>query len=516
MNDSASCDSDNSNSPLNERSCGILLHPSSLPGPLPLGGFGPNAYRFIDFLAQTGIRFWQMLPLVPPNQHFSPYQSHSAFAGNRHFISPLLLADTGLIKRTEALAVSDYTQLDALIDQAYLRLKKDKSNPLCDQFSLFKNQNDDWLEMFAFFELIKLQHPQPWTQWPAPLRDRDPQALEKWLKQYPLEFQRICFSQFIFFQQWDALKQYAHINNVQMIGDLSIFVDHDSADVWADPEQFRLDHQGNPHCVAGVPPDYFSDTGQYWGNPLYNWKHMELDGFQWWQRRIEHAIQLYDLVRIDHFRGFEACWEIPAHETTAINGHWDKSSGDALLQRLQQKYQPLPLIAEDLGVITEEVNQLRDKYNLPGMKILQFAFDSDDANPYLPHNHTVNSVVYTGTHDNNTTLGWFQSLDQAQKHRVLDYLGQPEQPMPWSLIETALGSVAKLVILPLQDLLGLDGDHRMNTPGRPEDNWKWRFHWSQISEQLKGQVKEMIERSGRTPTHLPEPTATDELIDTLD
>ena len=328
--------------------------------------------------------------------------------------------------------------------------------------------------------------------WPPTLRDRQPQAMAQARARLADELDFIRFEQFQFFRQWLALKGYANARGVRLFGDMPIFVAHDSAEVWARRPFFLLDDEGHPRVVAGVPPDYFSETGQRWGNPLYDWAYMESHGFAFWVERLQTQLLLFDLVRIDHFRGFEAYWEIPAADDTAINGRWVEAPGDALFRHLHEIFDPLPLVAEDLGIITPEVELLRDGYGLPGMKILQFAFSGDPDNPYLPFRHVANSVVYTGTHDNDTTLGWYTSLDDGQRRHVDEFFGYSQEPMPWPMIRSALASRARLAVIPMQDLLGLDGSHRMNLPGTVEGNWGWRFDWSELDADLADRLRRRV------------------------
>ena len=471
---------------LDHRLAGILLHPSSLPGSGPFGGFGKEAFRFVDFLFEAGMGVWQVLPLGPVSDDLSPYDSASAFAGNPMFIDLNDFVDLGLL-------TSDYRPPDTihdhikLIDAAYDACKASDSNNCAEiklQLKKFSVANKDWLLDYALFRVIQKQQGQPWYLWPEDLKKHDAEALCKIKNQYPDEIKKVYFKQYFFHKHWKALKTYANKKNIKLLGDLPIFVAHNSADVWSHQEQFNLDEQGMPVTVAGVPPDYFSETGQRWGNPHYRWDIMAEDEFGWWRRRVSHLLDWFDWVRIDHFRGLESYWEIPAEEKTAIQGRWIKAPGDMFLHYLLENHHALPFVAEDLGIITEEVNKLREKYCLPGMKVLQFAFDSDDDNPYLPHNYTENCVVYTGTHDNNTVIGWFTDLSDQQKHRVLDYLDQPKAPMPLPLIQCALSSKAKLAIIPMQDVLALGANERMNTPGHSDGNWQWRFTWDQLEPDL--------------------------------
>lgn len=480
-----------------KRRAGILLHPTSLPESPGNGDLGKQAYNFIDFLANTGLSVWQMLPLGPPHEDLSPYQCQSVHAANPALICLELLVEKGWLN---AFHLPQLPQLQDALNYRFARLKEARvgfklhaSATDKKAFEEFTEKNAFWLEDYALFRALKTDtRNAAWWEWDTALRDRKPQALHKAQKRLVELVEQHKFEQFVFFSQWLALKRYAHEKGVFLFGDMPIFVATDSADVWAQREYFRLDSKGHPTVVAGVPPDYFSATGQRWGNPHYNWEVMQADGFKWWIKRLETAQVLFDVIRIDHFRGFEACWEIPASDPVAINGKWVKAPGDELFTKLE-KASTLPLVAEDLGVITEPVIKLRDKFGFPGMKILQFAFDSGPDNPYLPHNHIPNCVVYTGTHDNNTTLGWFKELPAATQQYMCEYLRTTPYEVPWNLIEVAFASVARLAIVPMQDILAADSDQRMNTPGTSEGNWRWRFNWSQlpvgISEKLKHWLK---------------------------
>ena len=371
---------------------------------------------------------------------------------------------------------------------------KRQALPLYDEFQEFATQQAGWLTDYALFMAMRDEHKHlPWTKWPAALRDRDAKALAAFGSKHSeaVEFHR--FTQFVFFRQWQDLKAYANARNILMFGDLPIFVAQDSVDVWANRELFTLDATGQPVYVAGVPPDYFSETGQRWGNPQYDWPAMQRDGFRWWQERIRTQLELFDVIRIDHFRGFQAYWEIHAQEKTAMHGRWVEAPGEALLQTLHDRFSSLPLVAEDLGVITEQVTALREKFALPGMKVLQFAFDGNPKNAYLPHNHEFNTVVYTGTHDNDTSVSWYARLDAGQRDYLHRYLDIPaHEHMPWPLLRAALASPACLAMLPLQDVLGLGEGHRMNTPGTNQGNWQWRFDWAQVPVDLAERLNGMI------------------------
>ena len=479
------------------RRAGILLHPSSLPGPYRGGDIGHSAYRFIEFLHSAGCSVWQMLPLGPTHEDGSPYQCLSVNAGNPLLISLDWLADRQFVDLDSISAARDSVEFRrqclARAGQHFFTAQDSKwTKP----FQAFKQAQAGWLDDFALFMAIKQsRHGSAWMEWPKPLRLREASALDTARKQFARDIEQICFEQFIFFTQWHEIRDYAHKHHVMLFGDMPIFVSHDSADVWAEGQNFLIDENGEASFVAGVPPDAFSDTGQRWGNPLYDWEYMQADGFSWWHKRFSSQLELFDLIRIDHFRGFEACWQIPASEQTAINGEWVEVPGRALLQSLFNHFDNLSLVAEDLGVITEQVNQLRKDFHLPGMKILQFAFGGDSKNPYLPHNHETISVVYTGTHDNNTTLGWYQSLDEQTRLHIKRYLGldeHTEPDMPWLFNRLALSSVARLAVLPLQDILGLDEQHRMNIPGTTERNWLWRFESDRLSPKLASRLKTLL------------------------
>ena len=468
----------------NRRRAGILLHPTSLPGPAPQGLIGHDAYRFVDFLQQSGFSLWQMLPLGPTHSDGSPYQSLSAHAADTNLISLDWLKDRGLLDAVQAQYDFDYH--DECLLKAHECFLQDTSSTLFKDYQDFITQQADWLDDYALFMALREAHAnQPWTRWDTPLRKRHKAAISKAQKEYAEQIAYHQFCQFVFFQQWCELRNYANKRDILIFGDLPIYVSLDSADVWANPKLFCLDKECQPKFVAGVPPDYFSETGQRWGNPQYNWPALEKEDFAWWQARFKTQLALFDLLRIDHFRGFQAYWEIKAEEETAMNGRWVEAPGEALLKKLNTVFRNLPLVAEDLGIITAEVDALRQKFKLPGMKVLQFAFDFNPHNPYLPHNHEHNAVAYTGTHDNDTTLSWYQQLSQHNQHYVYNYLNAPaSDAMPWPLIRSALSSVCCLAVLPMQDILNLGQGHRMNTPGTTENNWQWRYDWTQLHDNL--------------------------------
>ncbi len=483
----------------NRRRAGLLLHVTSLPGGVGNGDLGPEAYRFIEFLSASAFSVWQVLPLGPTHDDGSPYQCLSVHAGNPLLISLEWLQGRGWLEsagKGEEMSAAEYRL--SCLQQAWNGFRQRATEEERAQLEAFVSEHAEWLDDFALYMALRQeQEGRAWSQWPEPLRDREPAALDEARERLRDTIEAICFQQYLFFRQWSELRTYAREHGVLLFGDMPIFVAYDSAEVWAHREYFTVDERGRALTVAGVPPDYFSATGQLWGNPLYRWDRMQEDGFRWWIERMRTQLELFDFVRIDHFRGFEACWEIPGDAQTAIEGRWVKVPGEALLNTLRETFHALPLVAEDLGVITPEVEALRDRFGLPGMKILQFAFGGDAGNPYLPHNHQRRSVVYTGTHDNDTTLGWYRSLDDGVKGHLEEYLGHPGEKMPWPLIRTALASVACLAMLPMQDILELGSEHRMNTPGTTEGNWRWRFRWEQVDGNLPSRLSHLNRLYGR-------------------
>ncbi len=473
---------------LETRQAGLLLHPSSLPK----ASLGKDAYRFIDFLVASGLSIWQVLPIGPTHSDGSPYQTLSVHAGNLALIDLLDLEQLGWLSIDNSL--SQYQNLS----HAFQGFQQQASQTQQQQFQQFQRKHQHWLADYALYQACKQQYQnQPWWLWPVSIRLRQLDAIQQHQQQLADSIKLECFIQFIFFQQWLKLKSYANQHKVQIFGDMPIFVAYDSADVWAYQQGFLLDEQGQLRVVAGVPPDYFSATGQRWGNPLYNWQVLEANDFLWWKQRLATQLLLFDWVRIDHFRGFEAYWEIPAENDDARSGRWIKAPGDKLFASLQQYFPKLPLIAEDLGVITPEVEVLRCKYRLPGMKVLQFAFDHNPHNVHLPYHYQADAIVYTGTHDNNTSLGWFLELPPEQQHYTFEYLGRSSETMPWPLIRCAFASVASWAIIPMQDILELDAQHRMNTPGTVLGNWQWQFQWQQISVHLAERVRYLVTLYGR-------------------
>jgi 4-alpha-glucanotransferase len=480
---------------LQQRRCGVLAPITSLPavGSNRQGGFD-SAQRFIDWIACAGISVWQLLPMGRPHADLSPYLCLSSMAGNSDLIGLDWLLESGFLQPRALSELSDRVKSDKVRSTAInCACKQFSQLPESDhrrlEFKRFCRQSRAWLDNFALFMALREeQQNQPWHCWPPPLRDRDRSTIADAQQRLGAEIFALKFTQFLFFRQWQTIRHYARDKGVFLFGDMPLFVAWDSADVWANRDYFKLAEDGQPLVVAGVPPDYFSATGQRWGNPHYNWAALQRDNFQWWIERLRVHLSLYDLLRLDHFRGLESAWEIPTNSTTAMHGTWQKAVGTELLSALQQAFQPsfkkLPLVAEDLGLITADVRALRDQFDLPGMAVLQFAFDGDSDNPSLPHNHTAQSVVYTGTHDNDTSLSWFQSLPESQRQKITTYLQCTDSALPGALVECALASVATLAVVPLQDMLELGSGHRINTPGTVGDNWRWQFQWQQLTETI--------------------------------
>jgi len=493
-----------------QRAGGILLHPTSLPGPWPIGDLGAQAFSFVDFLAKAGQGVWQVLPLGPTGYGHSPYNTLSAFAGNTALIDLQQLVDCKDLDQAQVeAAVNDcpghgFSQAHelkhSLLETAAENFFQRHSSARFNDFTRFCRGNADWLEEFCLFMALKdAFHGQTWSDWPAGLRQRHRDEINEWQARLSGQCDLYKYQQYVFYEQWGKLKSYANLKGVRIFGDIPIFVAYDSADVWANQQLFQLDAAGRSIAVAGVPPDYFSRTGQRWGNPLYNWDAHLAEDFRWWIRRFSHQLQQCDMIRIDHFRGFQACWSIPADEATAVNGHWVDVPGRKLLEKLQALNAQMPIVAEDLGIITPDVEKLRDDFDLPGMNILQFAFDSGPGNPYLPENHISNSVVYTGTHDNDTTMGWWQSLSKGQKDTIRDYLGKRHPEMPWDLIELAMASKARLCVIPCQDILGLGKSARFNTPGRATGNWQWQLSGDMLTDDLARRMRNLAESHHRCP-----------------
>jgi 4-alpha-glucanotransferase len=484
-----------------QRAAGVLLHPTSLPSRYGIGDLGDSAYTFIDFLVAANQRLWQILPLGPTGYADSPYQSFSSFAGNPLLISPDRLVEDGYLPPEAVADVPDFPEHEVdygwvivykekLLRQAYDYFQINATAAQKKAYAAFRKAAAYWLDDFAAFMAIKAHHKDieggVWSTWPADIAGRKPAALKRWTKALADEIDNHRFQQFLFFEQWSALRAYANEREVRIIGDAPIFVAYDSADVWSHPEQFYLNADGTASVVAGVPPDYFSATGQRWGNPLYNWKAMAADNYAWWIERLRAIFRQVDIVRIDHFRGFAAYWEIPAEEPTAIVGRWVKGPGIPFFENIQAQMGELPIIAEDLGVITPDVEALRDTFAFPGMKILQFAFGGEQNSDFLPYNYVPNSVVYTGTHDNETTLGWYRNASEAERDHVRRYLGVSGADIVWDLIRCAYASVSDMAVIPMQDLLVLGNEARMNFPGKTSGWWKWRFTARDVHTRLPG------------------------------
>lgn len=493
-----------------ERSSGILLHPTSLPGGHGIGDLGDDAHRWVDFLAAGGQRLWQLMPLGPTGYGDSPYQCFSAFAGNPYLISLDRLHETGLLTQSDLADAPDGNpsqvdygavipyKLDRL-ERAANRFRETADDGARAAFDAFCEAQAHWLDDYTLFMAIKEAHGgNAWNTWNEDLRLRNDAALARARTEHAEAIERQKLWQHFFDRQWRAVKDHANESGIQIVGDIPIFIAYDSADAWANPDLFFFDEEGNPTVVAGVPPDYFSETGQRWGNPLYRWKKMRENGYRWWIRRFESTLEFVDIVRVDHFRGFEAYWEIPADEPTAENGRWVRGPGQEFFDAIQAALGDLPIIAEDLGVITPGVEQLRDDNDLPGMKVLQFAFAGDASDAYLPHNYDHNYLVYTGTHDNDTTNGWYAKAPEAERDYVRRYLARGDENIAWELIRLAQRSVADIAIYPLQDALGLGSEARMNTPGQPAGNWTWRFTWDQVGYWLAPALDEMTVLYGRS------------------
>lgn len=497
------------------RTSGILLHPTSLPGDFGIGDLGEIAYQFVDFLAGTGQKLWQVMPLGPTGFGDSPYACLSAFAGNHLLISPEKLVEEGFLS-AEAPSLQEYPAFShqkvefeavaaakkAVLQESFAYFNACASATAQKRFANYCtcSQNRSWLHNYALFMAIKQHHEgKCWDTWEPGLIAREPAVMAHYEAGLTDEIAYFKYTQFLFYHQWTALKDYAHLNGIQIVGDMPIFLAHDSADVWAFQSLFHLDELGKPTAVAGVPPDYFSATGQLWGNPLYNWKQMAETHYVWWIKRFRTLLNLVDVIRIDHFRGFEAYWEVPAGEETAINGKWVKGPDKGFFQAMEKALGTLPFIAEDLGVITPPVEDLRDSFGFPGMKVLQFAFDTDSYNAFLPHGYDKNTVVYTGTHDNQTSVSWFESRTPQVQEFACNYLDcQNTQQIHWYLIKAAMSATSNTCLIPLQDILGLNDEQgRMNTPGKADGNWSWRFEGHQIDDTLIKQLLHLTKLYGR-------------------
>ncbi len=509
------------------RSSGILLHPTSFPGPHGIGELGRQAYDFIDYLVEAKQSLWQVLPLGPTGYGDSPYASFSSFAGNPYLISLDKLVEAGDLDEADLAELPDFpidkVDYGWLIDWKVPLLQKAARSFLARakptrkaDFETFCAENSHWLEDYALFMAVKEHYDQKareenvfgamWSNyWDKDIALRRPEAVARWQKERAETIAIRKVWQYYVFQQWTALRQYANQQGIKIIGDIPIFVAPDSVDVWANRELFHLDEEGQPTVVAGVPPDYFSETGQLWGNPLYDWEAMAERGYQWWIERIEAALRQVDIIRIDHFRGFEAYWEVPADEETAVKGRWVKAPGMELFEVIKEALGELPILAENLGVITPEVEALRTHFGFPGMRVLQFAFDAKEAgslnptNSFLPHNHSFRSVVYTGTHDNDTTKGWYRERSSEERDLIRRYLARPDHDIVWDFIRMAMASAACYAIVPLQDVFNLDSDARMNRPAILGGNWAWRYRAEALNEWSSTRLKEMVDLYGRDP-----------------
>ena len=498
-----------------DRASGVLLHPTALPGKRGIGSLGREASAFVDWLADAGQRYWQICPLVPTGYGDSPYQGFSAFAGNPNLIDLDELIDLDLLEKTDLRSFDglpedrvDFGTLiplkKAALEAAWRRFQDGRGpNGMESEYAAFKAKAAYWLDDFALFMVLKDRHGgHPWNLWNEEFRLRTPEALESLAKDDAGNLESHRFFQFLFFRQWSALKKAAAAKGIGIIGDLPIFVSFDSSDCWANPGLFQLDSKRNPVRVAGVPPDYFSKTGQLWGNPLYDWKAMQRNGFAWWISVLRDKLNQYDVLRIDHFRGFSAFWSVPFGEKTAVNGKWVPAPGRALFEEVRKQLGDIPIIAEDLGVITDDVVELIDRCGFPGMKVLQFAFDSSEENDYLPHNYGNHCLVYTGTHDNDTSAGWYDSAPESDRRTAREYLGLDEdaggKDAAAAMVRAALASVADVAVTPLQDILELGSEARFNTPGTLGGNWTWRAPSGSFGAAEAARLRKLTEIYGRT------------------
>lgn len=488
-----------------KRLSGVLLHPTSLPSPYGIGDLGKGAYDFIDFLKKSGQHLWQTLPLTPTGFGDSPYQGFSAFAGQPLLISPEDLVKMKLVSEEE---LKDAPQNDVdmvhygeviswknqILKLAFTRFEETK------EYAAFVKEHAYWLEDYALYMSCKEFHEgRAWLEWEKEYRNPTTEVKAKMKVQFEKEMKYYYFVQYIFYKEWKEVKEYASENEIEIIGDMPLFVSLDSADVWANQGLFQLDTKGYPIVVAGVPPDYFSETGQLWGNPLYNWKAHQKDGFKWWVARVRHQLQLTDYLRIDHFRGLESYWAVPYGDENAIGGKWVKAPGKALFTAIEKELgKGLPIIAEDLGIITPEVEALRDAFDFPGMKVLQFAFDATDESSFLPHQFTTtNCICYTGTHDNNTTKGWYAEATEYSRDKVRRYMNTDGNSVHWDFLRTCFGTIATYAVVPMQDILGIGKDGRMNTPGEAMDNWSWRYRKEMLTEGLAEGLCKVTKLYGR-------------------
>lgn len=496
----------------NPRKAGVLAHPTSFPGPYGIGDLGSGAYRFIDFLEASGQTIWQVLPIGPTGYGDSPYQSFSSFAGQPLIISPDMLIEMGVLSR-EDLADNpgwDPSFIDygpaieykfSILKKAFENFDKGDFEELKKAFNSFTKKQKSWLSDYALFMASKDHHDGVvWTEWDKSIAMPTKEDKKKWTRKLARNVKYYKFLQFLFFDQWFKIKAYANGKGIQIIGDTPIFVAFDSADVWANRDLFYLDSKGYPTCVAGVPPDYFSETGQLWGNPLYDWDAHKATGYKWWIKKVEYTLKMVDQLRIDHFRGFSAYWKVPYGAENAIKGEWIDGPGKDLFYAFEKALgEDLPIIAEDLGVITPDVEDLRDSFHLPGMRILQFAFESLEENSFLPHQYVQNTVCYTGTHDNDTTRSWYNNVNEASKDKLRRYFNVDGNNVVWDLIRACYASVALMAVVPLQDVMDLDGWARMNTPGVAAGNWQWRYTDDMLSEQITAHLRYVTELFGRLP-----------------
>ena len=494
---------------LTDRGSGILMHPTSLPGPYGSGDFGPDAYSFVDWLVSAGQSYWQVLPMGEIGSGNSPYMSSSAFAGNVLLVDLAELARHGWLSDDDLVPHPEFQpgRVDFTLVQPYRveRLRRAANsffasghNDMHRSYTEFCLAENEWLDDYALFMTISERESwREWNHWPKNLVHREKEALRHVQENSTdtLDFWKFC--QWCFARQWSDLRLYANERGVHIIGDVPIFVAYQSADVWSHQDLFELDEDGRPQAVAGVPPDYFSETGQLWGNPLYRWDAHKKTGYSWWIARLRHILQLVDIVRIDHFRGFAAYWEVPADASNAITGKWEPGPGEYLFKAFEKAFPHLPIIAEDLGLITPDVLALRDQFELPGMRVLQFAFGDGEENHFLPHHYLANTIAYTGTHDNDTTLGWWHTAPPHEKAFAKLYLDSDGHAIHWDMIRALSKSVANIVIFPLQDVLGLSSEHRMNYPGKSIGNWEWRFTWNLVLPEYTHVLAEVSQESGR-------------------
>jgi 4-alpha-glucanotransferase len=491
------------------RSSGIILHPASLPGPDGIGDLGPEAFRWMDFLCETGCSLWEVLPSGPTGFGDSPYQGMSAFAGNTNLLSPILLFESGLIKKVTLLERPsfpiDHVEYgdvirwkNTVLEHAYKGFHELKNATFKDKFAEFQQEQGFWLNDYSLFMTLKAENNQSaWYEWLTVFKNNDSSVMRSYRKEHNEQLEKYAFAQFLFFQQWDSLRRYAHKRGIRIIGDVPIFMAYDSSDAWSHPELFQFNADLQPMAVAGVPPDYFSPTGQLWGNPLYDWKVHRLTDFSWWVKRMRANCNLFDILRLDHFRGFVAHWEIPFGETTAEHGRWVEGPGRSFFEAIHRQLGNLPLVAEDLGEIDAEVTKLKKHLKLPGMKVLQFAFDGDPTNPFLPHNYSPQDIAYTGTHDNDTARGWYQHASESERDLFRRYFARDGTDIAWDMIRAVWSSVAGMCMAPMQDLLDLSSEARMNFPNRASGNWQWRMSSGAIDASLVSRLKEMNSLYGR-------------------